>query len=173
MKDSGDRNHSLRLRARGLAVATAVALAAVAVAVPAGAAGLRATALTPAEQTFAKQYKKLIPNLNRATDAVIAAVDHSSKYTDAQVVSVFTSVARQWTKATKPLLVLSAPPQITSLWAAITHGVPAVEADLLAAANSGRTHNSTAGKKAGRQLALDFNALGAAVGKLKRKLSLP
>ena len=170
--DSGDlgrRTHrGWSLAAASLAVAAALALAA-----GASAATARAVKLTPAEQAFVTRYKALVPTLNKASGAVINAADNSSKDTDAQVVKVFTAVAKQWASATKPLLALKAPSPVASIFAAMTREVPLIEADLLTIANTGRTHNVSAAKQAGRKLALHFNALGAAVGQMKKKLGLP
>jgi len=167
--DRRDLSRSRRTQLAALAAALALTVAAV----PAAAMSVRATKLTTAEQVFVKQYKRLIPALDKASAAVVTAVNDSSKFSNAQVVSVFTAVAKQWASATKPLLALAVPPQVSSIFKTIARDVPAVEADLLAAANSGRTQNGSAAKVAGRELALNFNALDAAVAKLKLKLKLP
>ena len=129
--------------------------------------------LTPAEVAFVKQYERLIPSLDRASAALVTAVNDASKFSNAQVVSVFTAVARQWASATRPLLALAVPAQVASILAVIAREAPAVEGDLLAAANSGRSQNGSAAKAAGLKLALDYNRLVAADAKLKLKLSLP
>jgi len=163
-----------RQRARALALASVAAAAVLGLAAAGASAGtLRAAKLTPAEMTFVKQYKLLIPKLDSASAALVIAVNNSSKYNDAKVTAVFTAVAKQWASATKPLFALKAPPQVASTFRAITTEVSAIESDLLAAANAGTTHNDVAAKRAGKKLALDFNKLGAAVGQLKQKLSLP
>jgi len=169
--DRGDLRRSRQRRLAALAVAAALTLTVAAA--PAAAANARITKLTAAEQVFVKRYKRLIPALDKASAAVVAAVDDASKFSNAQVASVFTAVAKRWASATKPLLELAVPPQVTSIFKTIAREVPAVEADLLAVANSGRTQSGSAAKAAGRELALNFNALGAAVAKLKLKLSLP
>jgi hypothetical protein len=129
--------------------------------------------LSSAERAFVKSYVALVPNLNKASAAVVTAVSNAAKDTDAQVVSVFTGVAGQWSRATRPLLKLKAPDPDTALFEAVTRRVPAVETDLLATAQAGRRHSVAAGRAAGRQLALDFNALGVAVGALKKRFGLP
>jgi hypothetical protein len=128
--------------------------------------------LSSAERAFAKAYTALVPSLNRASDAIVHAVRNAGKDTDAQIVTVFTGLAKQWTKATRPLLALTAPPAEAGLFAEVTRYVPALETDLLATAQAGRTHNANAGTQAGRHIARDFNALAAAVKVLKRKLGL-
>lgn len=165
----GGRDDARRVAAASLAVA--VALAAGSATANAGPA--RRTTLTPAEQAFKKAYVALVPSLNRASGAIVKAVENAGKDTDAQVVTVFTNLAHQWSTATRPLLALRAPAPDAALFAAVTQRVPAVDADLLATAQAGRARSGPAGKKAGHQLAVDFNALGAAVGALKKKLGLP
>jgi hypothetical protein len=128
--------------------------------------------LTTAEHAFAKAYTALVPRLNKASDAIVFAVSNAGKDTDAQIVTVFTNLAKKWTTATRPLLALKAPAADASLFAAVTHYVPVLEADLLATAQAGRTHNAKAGTQAGRHIARDFNGLGAAVKVLKHKLGL-
>jgi hypothetical protein len=160
--------HGRRLAAGSLAVLAALALAA-------GASGatLAAVKLTAPEQAFVQQYKKLVPNLDKASDAVITAVHKSSTYTDSQVGTVFAAVAKQWASATAPLLKLKPPSQVATIFATMTRDTPLVEADLLAASHAGATSNAAAGRRAGSKLAADFNALGVAVGQLKKKLGLP
>jgi len=160
-------------RGRSVAAASIAVAAALAWASAAGAATTRAVKLTPAERAFVKQYKALIPALDKASAAVISDVKHAGNDTDAQIATVFTAVARQWASATKPLLALEAPSPVASIFASMKAEVPLVEADLLRIANTGRTHNAGAATKAGRKLAVDFNALGADVSQLKRKLGLP
>jgi hypothetical protein len=170
--DSGDHGRRTH-RGRSLAAASLAVVAALALAAGASAGTVGRVTLTPAEQVFVKQYKVLIPNLDKASSAVISAVKNAGNDTDAQVVTVFTAVAKQWASATKPLFALSAPSPVASIFATITGEVPRVEADLLAIANTGRTHNGSAATKAGRKIAVDFNALGVAVNQLKKKLGLP
>ncbi len=170
--DSGDHGRRTH-RGRSLATASLTAVAALALATGASAATVRAVNLTPAEKTFVKQYKALIPTLDKASGAVISAVNNSSKDTDAQVVKIFTAVAKQWGTATKPLLALTAPSPVAAIFATMTREVPLVQADLLTIANSGRTHNFSAAKRAGHKLAVDFNTLGGAVTQMKQKLGLP
>jgi hypothetical protein len=161
-----------RLRALAAALLAAAALAAIA-ASGASAGAVRAAKLTPAEQVFVKQYKLLIPKLDRASAALVDAVNDASKLSDAQVTAVFTSVAKQWTSATRPLFALKAPPQVAAIFKSIRTEVPAVEADLLAAAHAGATHDGAAARSAGKKLALDFNRLGAAIAALKKALPVP
>ncbi len=130
-------------------------------------------ALSPAEQAFKTRFAKLRPALNAATNAVIRDVHNSSHETDAQVATVFTAVARQWSAATRPLSALKAPAPEAKIVSEIVHLAGAVEIDLLAAAQSGRTHSAADAKQAGLLLAHDFNALGVWVGLLKKKLGLP
>lgn len=138
------------------------------------AAGSAAAAtLSPAEQAFKTAYVKLVPTLNRASTALVHAVDNSGHDTDAQVVTVFSGVAGQWATATKPLLALHAPTPEAQIFAGISRGARSVEADLLAVAQSGRTHSVKAAKAAGTHLALDFNALAKQVKLMKGKLGLP
>ena len=170
--DSGDQDRRSSRRRR-LAAASLAAVAALALATGASGATVRRVTLTPAEQVFLKQYKALIPALDKASAAVISAVKHASNDTDAQVVTIFTAVAKRWASATKPLLVLTAPAPVATIFAAIIREVPLVHADLLTIANTGRTHNASAATRAGRKIAVDFNALGVAVNQMKRKLGLP
>jgi hypothetical protein len=158
-------------RAGELVAALLVACAALAIS--SGATAATHPQLSSAERAFVKAYVQLVPNLNRASAAIVRSVSNAGKDTDAQIVAVFTGLARQWTAATRPLLALKAPAPDAGLFAAITRRVPAVEADLLATAQAGRVHSAPAGTSAGRQLALDFNSLGVAVGRLKKKLGLP
>lgn len=125
-----------------------------------------------AERAFATAYTALVPRLNAASGAVLHALANAGKETDAQIVTVFTAVAKQWHKATRPLLALRAPAPETRLFAAVTRQVPALESDLLAAAQAGRTHDLQAATAAGRHIVLNFNALAAAVKALKKKLGL-
>jgi hypothetical protein len=149
------------------------ALASLAIATATGAEAAAHAKLSGAERAFAKAYTALVPSLNKASDAIVHAVANAGKYTDAQVVTVFTALARQWSTATKPLVALKAPPPDRALFAAVTRYVPALERDLLATAQSGRTHNLKAATRAGQHIARDFNGLGAAVRPLKKKLGLP
>lgn len=160
-------------RRRTAAIAVLAAAAAVVPASGALAAPPRADRLTRAEQAFARRYRLLIPALDRASAALLSAVGDSSHYTNAQIVTVFTAVAREWESATRPLLKLAVPPQVSSTLMTVKREVPAVEGDLLAAANSGRTQSKAAATAAGRKLAIDYHVLGVAIGQLKRKLSLP
>jgi hypothetical protein len=161
------RQHRRRLVAGSLA-----AVAALAVAAGASGATLRAITLTAPEKAFIKQYKKLIPDLDKASGAVINAVNKSSGYTDAQIGTVFTAAAKQWASATAPLAKLKAPSPVATIFAKMTRETPAVEADLLAVAHAGSTGNATAGQKAGSKLEADFDALAAAVSQLGKKLGL-
>ena len=159
-------------RRRWSAVALA-GLVALAVASGATAGATQNTKLSSAERAFVKAYVALVPNLNKASTAIITAVRNAGKDTDAQVVTIFTRLARRWTTATRPLLALKAPAPDAGLFAAVTTRVPKVEADLLATAQAGRTHSVSAGRTAGEHLATDFNALGVAVKALKTRLGLP
>jgi hypothetical protein len=170
--DRSDRSRRRRAALAGFAASAALTLALVA-APAATATGMPAPKLTAAEKVFVKQYERLIPALDKASAALVTAVNDASKFSNAQVASVFTAVAKQWASATKPLLALAVPSQVASIVAVIAREVPAVEAELLAAAHSGRSQNGSAAKAAGLTLALDYNRLLAAVAKLKRKLSLP
>lgn len=161
--------HSWRRRFAAGALAALVGLA---IGTAAGADAAEHTKLSCAERAFAKAYMALVPSLNKASDAVIHAVANAGKYTDAQVVTVFTSLAGQWSTATKPLLALKAAPPDRGLFAAVTRWVPAVKRDLLATAQAGRTHNLKAATQAGQHIARDFTALSAAVKVLKKKLGL-
>ena len=164
----GDRTYRAGALIAALLVAGGAALA-----IASGATAATHPQLSSAERAFVKAYVPLVPNLNKASAAIVRSVSNAGKDTDAQIVSVFTGLARQWAAATKPLLALKPPAPDAALFAAITRRVPAVEADLLATAHAGRVHSAPAGTSAGRQLALYFNALGAAVQRLKKKLGLP
>ena len=147
------------------------ALAAIAVAVIAVAAADAAT-LSPAEKAFSKAYERLVPTLNKASVALVHAVDGTSKDTDAQAVTIFGGVARQWASATKPLLALHAPAPEAQIFTAMSRLSRAVESDLLAVVKSIRTHSASGAKSSGRRLVLDFNALAATARLLKAKLGL-
>ena len=137
------------------------------------AASAAAATLSPAEQGFKTAYVKLVPALNRASAAVVHAVGGSAHDTDAQVVTIFGGVARQWAAATKPLYALDAPTPEAKIFAAAVRQSRAVEADLLAIVTSGRTHSVKVAKAAGTLLAVNFNTLGREVKLLKTKLGLP
>ncbi len=151
---------------------TGATLAVLSVLVVASGSAAAAT-LSPAERAFKTAYVKLVPALNKASSALVHAVDGSGHDTDAQVVTVFSGVARQWATATKPLLALHAPAREAQIFVAASRGTRAVEADLLAVAQSGRTHSVSAAKASGTLLALDFNALVRQIKLLKAKLGLP
>jgi len=136
------------------------------------AAGASAVALSPAERAFSSAYEKLVPTLNRASAALVGAVNGSGHDTDAQIVTIFTGVARQWASATRPLLALRAPAPEAPIFAVVSRYARAVKADLLAVAQSGRTHSVPAAKAGGTRLALDFNALAREVKLLKAELGL-
>jgi len=169
----GDAVHSGSGRHRRFAACVLAVLVGLAIVSGASASAREQAKLTSAERAFAKAYTALVPSLNRASNAIVRAVSDAGKDTDAQIVTVFTSLAKQWTKATGPLLALKAPAAEAGLFAAVTRYVPALETDLLDTVQAGRTHNVKAGTQAGRQIARDFNGLGAAVKALKRKLGLP
>jgi len=128
--------------------------------------------LSPAEQAFKTAYEKLVPTLNKASSALVHAVDGAGHDTDAQLVTIFTGVARQWATATKPLLALHAPAPEAQIFAAVSRDSRAVGADLLAIARAGRTNSVPAAKAAGTRIALDFNALARQIQLLKAKLGL-
>jgi hypothetical protein len=148
-----------------VAVATAIALAL--------AGGAQAAVKTPAEKAFIKAYTALVPSLNNVSKAIISDTQNAGKLDDAQVVTVYTTLAKQWDAATAPFVKLTPPAAYAAAFHAAAARVAPVEKDLLVTADAGRTGNATAGHAAGRRLALDFNALGAAVGKLKKLLGLP
>jgi hypothetical protein len=148
------------------------AVAPVALAVVALGAGGAVAALSPSEKEFAKAYEKLVPSLNAASAALISAVDNSAKDTDAQVATIFAHLAERWATATKPLLVLHAPAPEARIFAVVSTDTRAVERDLLAVAQAGRTDSVPGAKRAGRALALDFNGLGTQIKKLKARLGL-
>jgi hypothetical protein len=164
---SGISQHGRRLVAAALAAVAALAFAA-------GASGatLRAATLTAPEKAFVTQYKKLIPTLNKASDAVISAVNKSGSDTDAQIGTAFTAAAKQWASATAPLAKLKAPSAFAASFAKLTRETPAVEADLLAVARAGSASNATAGKKAGSKLVADFTALATDVDQFGKKIGL-
>jgi hypothetical protein len=162
----------MRQQGRRLVAGALAAAATFAVAAGASGATLRAVTLTAPEKAFLLQYKKLVPNLDKASGAVISAVNKSSSDTDAQIGTVFKAAAKQWASATAPLAKLKAPPPVAAIFATVTRETPAVEADLLAVAHAGSTGNATAGKQAGAKLEADFDALAAAVTKLGTKLGL-
>ena len=137
------------------------------------AAGTAAAAtLSPAERAFVKVYEKLVPTLNRASSALVRAVDGAGKDSDPQLVTIFTGVAHQWATATKPLLALHAPVPEAKIFATASRYARSVEADLLAVVQSGRSSSVSAAKAAGTRLALDFNTLAAEIRQLKAKLGL-
>ena len=104
---------------------------------------------------------------------IISDTQNAGKLTDSRVAAVYTGLAKQWSAATAPFVKLKPPAAYAEAFGAAAARVAPVEADLLATAKAGRTHNGTAGRAAGRRLALDFNSLGAAVAKLKKLLGLP
>jgi len=148
------------------------AVAALAVAAGASGATPRAVTLTGSEKAFVKQYKKLVPNLDKASSAVINGVEKSSGYSYAQIATVFAAAAKQWASATAPLAGLKAPSPVAATFAKVTRETPVIEADLLAVAHAGSTRDATAGRKAGSKLEVDFDALAAAVTQLGKKLGL-
>jgi hypothetical protein len=152
-----------------------VLIVAAAAAIAGGVAGAapRHARLSGAEREFVRSYEALVPNLNRVSAAIVTAVRSAGKQTDARIVTVFSSLAGNWTAATKPLLALHAPAPEAGVFAAVTARVPAIETDLLATAQAGRTHSATAAATAARNLVRDFNALGTAVLALKKRLGLP
>ncbi len=160
----------MRRGGRRARIALAVTLA---VAPLLGAPAAGAAAKTPAERAFIKAYTALVPSLNRVSGAIITDTQNAGKLTDAQVATVFTGLARRWTTATTPFIKLKPPAAYAAAFTAAAGHVGPIERDLLATADAGRTHNATAGNRAGRRLALDFNALGVAITKLKRLLGLP
>ena len=164
MPDAQPRGRSWGWRGVSLAVLSVLAFAA-------GSAA--AATLSPAEQAFKTAYVKLVPTLNKASAALVHAVDASGHETDAQLVTAFSGVARQWATATKPLLALHAPAPEAQIFAGISRRSRSVETDLLAVAQSGRTHSVKAAKTAGTLLVLDFNALAKQVKLIKAKLALP
>ena len=167
------RSHYRRMRhGRAFAAASLCGVVALAVASPLAAGATSGGKLTAAERAFARSYDALVPSLNRASAAIVTAVRGAGKDTDAQVVTVFTALAKQWASVTRPLLALTAPGPEAAPFAAVTSRVAPVEADLLAAAQSGRTHNGSAATAAGKKLVLDFNALGVAVQVLKKRFGL-
>jgi Flp pilus assembly protein TadB len=129
--------------------------------------------LTAAEHAFAKSYEVLVPTLNKASAAVVHAVGNASKDTNSQVATVFGAVARRWATATGPLLALKAPPQEATVFGSMTRLARAVEADLRSLSQAGSTDNVKEATSAGTHLARDFNALGAAIKQMKKKLGLP
>jgi hypothetical protein len=155
-------------------VTVAVAVAAPVAGVPlVGPQAAAAAAKTPAETAFIKAYTALVPSLNKVSGAIIKDTQDAGKLTDAQVVTVFTGLARQWKAATAPFIKLKPPAAYAAAFAAAAGHVAPIGRDLLATANVGRTHSTTAGTQAGRRLVLDFNALGVAITKLKKLLGLP
>lgn len=152
-----------------LLVAAALALAGIP---QASARTIERVKLTPAEHAFTKSYEALVPTLNRASAAVIHAVGHASKDTDAQVATIFGAVARQWASATKPLLALKAPSREATDFASMNRLAGSVEGDLRALSRAGSTHNVNEGTSAGKHLARDFNTLGVAIKQMKTKLGL-
>ncbi|HLW94851.1 MAG TPA: hypothetical protein VKS25_05695, partial [Solirubrobacteraceae bacterium] len=166
-------NEGGAMRQWGRRARTALAITvAVAIVVPAAGAAA-AAARTPAEKAFVKAYTALVPGLNKVSEAIISDTENAGKLTDAQVAAVYTRLAKQWSAATAAFVKLKPPAAYAATFDAASARVAPVEADLLATARAGRTHNGTAGRAAGRRLALDFNSLGAAVAKLKKLLGLP
>ena len=147
-------------------------MAAVAIAIPVASAAA-AAARTPAERAFIKAYTALVPSLNKVSQAIISDTQNAGKLNDAQVAAVYTALAKQWRTATGPFVKLKPPAAYAAAFSSAAARVAPIERDLLATANAGRTDNATAGRTAGRRLALDFNALGSAVAKLKKLLGLP
>ena len=137
------------------------------------AAATAAAVRTPAEKAFIQAYTALVPRLNKVSQAIISDTQNAGKLTDSRVAAVYTGLAKQWSAATAPFVKLKPPAAYAEAFGAAAARVAPVEADLLATAKAGRTHNGTAGRAAGRRLALDFNSLGAAVAKLKKLLGLP
>ena len=68
---------------------------------------------------------------------------------------------------------MHAPAPEATAFAAALRDSSAVESDLLAIVDSGRTHSVKVAKAAGTLLALNFNALGREIKVLKTKLGLP
>jgi hypothetical protein len=161
---------AIRRRSTVLLAAAALALTGIS---QASARTIERAKLTSAEHAFAKSYEALVPTLNRASAAVVHAVGNASKDTDAQVATIFGAVARQWATATKPLLALKAPPQETTVFASMSRLTRSVEVDLRSLSQAGSTDNVKEATSAGRHLARDFNALGAAIKQMKTKLGLP
>jgi len=157
---------------RGSRRAVAVLAGAVALAAPGLGIAASAPRLSAAEERFARAYEALVPTLNSTSNAVVRAYGDASRYTDAQVAVVFGGLASRWTRVTRPLLALRAPAAESALWRAVTTRVPLVEADLAAIAKAGRTHSASLGRSAGASLERDFNGLGVAVRRLRRRLGL-
>jgi hypothetical protein len=161
---------SFRRITQGFTAAAATALALVLAGAAAGATE-RAT-LSPAEQAFAKQYRALVPTLTKAHAVVVQATGEASKLTDAQIATVFTRAASQWSADTKALVALKAPAPEAGTLATIRRAVPLVAADLLGIAKAGRTHSVSAAKSAFLHLERDFGAVGTGILALDKRLGV-
>lgn len=128
--------------------------------------------LSNAERAFAKSYAALLPGLQKTSGSVLKAISNAGKDTDVEVVTLFTGLAKQWSIGTKRLVALKAPAPEAGLFAAVTRYVRAVEGDLLAVAQSGRTHSTAAAALATKHMQRDFTGFGAAVIALEKKLGL-
>src|ERR1039458_2732701 len=100
--------------------------------------------LSGAERAFAKAYVALLPGLQKTSESVTSAISKAGGDSDAQVVTVFTGLAKQWSAGTKAWVALKAPAPEASLFASLTRYVRAVESDLLAVAPSGRSRSTSA-----------------------------
>jgi hypothetical protein len=65
--------------------------------------------LSGAERAFAKAYVALLPGLQKTSESVTSAISKAGGDSDAQVVTVFTGLAKQWSAGTKALVALKAP----------------------------------------------------------------
>jgi len=127
-----------------------------------------------AVRAFAKAYSALEPELNKTTNAIYVGVDDLGKDhpTAAEIVTVATRFAKQWSIATKPVLALKAPVPVRGTFAAVTRYVPSIEGDLLALAQSGRTDSPSAASLAADRFGGDLRGLAKAARVLKTQLGL-
>jgi len=151
----------------------------VGIAVPAGAGAAGSPAvyanLTGSERAFAKVFKTEMTKFAQSVDAASAPLAKlSGKSTVAQIVAAVTHTSNVWNTAMKPILALKFPtqqpfPLVSGL---LTKYLHLSSNDLLAMAQSARTHNEKAYTTAGQNAQTDLTEVSDASEALAKELGI-
>jgi len=114
--ESGD-NGRMRQHGRRLAAGSLAAVAALAVAGGASGATLRAVKLTAPEAGVRQQYKKLVPNLDKAQRRRVQRGQQVEQRHRRPDLGGLHGAAKQWASATAPLAALKAPSPVAAIFA--------------------------------------------------------
>src|SRR5690348_13343772 len=159
----------MRVRVSGLAVALAIGLVA-----GCGGGGSSSSTTDTAAQAaaFKAGFVTATNDFQQGAHVIGTDVTQASHFTDAQLATIFSTLATKWQAATTKLDSLHPPASATADFNALKSNAAKVESDLNAVASAAKSGDVTAAKQATRSLIQDILATKSAAQKVQTEAGI-